>query len=82
MPKFKDYEYGWYGFACGFGSKFMDMGTCEFAHQWYEKDQKYFDRSNYEGSIDNRRGKYYNVKRQLPKLKGVVFIYGDYKDCI
>ena len=75
--KFKDYEYGWYGSVGGYGGKWMDKPyickrntTSGPAH-----DRRPQTRSNYEGSV-------IEIKKQLPKLKGVKFIYGDYKTSV
>ena len=74
-PAFKDYEYGFYGFHCSISAYWMNSGKVEVrniirqsgSHQYNYSDYRTFARA---------------TMKQLPKLKGVNFIYGHYKDVI
>jgi len=70
-PAFKDYEYGFYGFHCSINFYWMNSAYCQnYIHSWDNKERLRYDKS------------VVSLKKQLPKLKGVIFIYGNYKDCI
>jgi len=67
--KFKDYEYGWYGIMTTYQTKFMGSGSNHnYIHGYDGKPRELYDKATI------------NVFKQLPKLKGVIFIYGDYRD--
>jgi len=69
---FKDYEYGFYGFIGSFSGKWMDTGK---VHEYEHLNYTCGHRSDYTFRLRH------NMK-QLPKIQSVVFIYGDYKECI
>jgi len=74
---FKDYEYGFYGIVCSFQANYM--GTVRGLNT------KVLNRTdvNRQGKIENFYQQSHNsMKKQLPKIQTVVFIYGDYKECI
>jgi hypothetical protein len=69
---FKEYEYGWYGFACSYNGMFMAQ-----ANSSYRKHDAY--------KVGYRSDYFFNreqLLKQIPRLKGVVFIYGDYKTSV
>ena len=68
---FKDYEYGWYGFHCSRNGHWMHS---IIAHKYIETGTLR-TRSLFEEWSRH-------TKKQLPKIQTVVFIYGDYKECI
>jgi len=70
---FKDYEYGFYGFHCSISAYWMNSGVCQ--NQNYTDGRKKPHISKY---TQQSQG----TLKQLPKLKGVIFIYGNYKECI
>jgi hypothetical protein len=72
-PAFKDYEYGLYGHLCSQFGIFMNNGTCQTVSLTQKGNTLW---KNYYSERVN------SMLRQMSKLKGVVFIYGDYKDCI
>jgi hypothetical protein len=71
MPKFKDYEIGWYGHTLTYNS--MWMGSYKVP-PGYAHSRVLNGRTRNEYS-SNRN----NIMKQLDSLKGVVFVYGDYK---
>jgi len=66
---FKDYEYGWYAHIGTFNGTFMHSQYCH--NRYLNKKEKNEYRANRK-----------NLFKQLPKIQSVVFIYGDYKECI
>ena len=71
-PLYKDYEYGWYGFVCSYNGVFMTSSSISLRkHEQYKSGF----RSDYQFNMEH-------IMVQLSKLKGVVFIYGDYRDVI
>jgi len=75
-PLFKDYEYGWYGFHGSFKGTFMTGAVCEMFVCYINKARtKFYDRSYYNNNLKA-------LEEQLSKLKGVIFIHGNYKDIL
>ena len=70
--KFKDYEYGWYGFHGTFGGLFM---WSEAYHDIKYKDGRKMLGNQYRVTRNN-------TLKQIQKLSTVRFIYGDYKEVI
>jgi len=69
-PAFKDYEYGWYGFNCSIKAYWFNTGYVQ-------------QRKHSQGHVVGNYGETQrSIKKQIPKLKGVIFIYGNYKDSI
>jgi len=68
---FKDYEYGFYGYHASINAYWMNSGYCYN----YIRNDNHKIRSHYNGRI-------IDLIKQIPKLKGVIFIYGDYKTCV
>ena len=68
---FKDYEYGWYGFNGSYSGKWMDLGYCQQnkATKVTPEYNKYIQMRN-------------NTLKQIPKLKDVLFVYGNYREII
>jgi len=74
--KFKDYEYGFYGFHCSHRSYWMNSEDCVSFVQKHNPPRNYIDLNNH------YKQKRANALKQLPKIQTVVFIYGDYKECV
>jgi len=68
---FKDYEYGWYGFNGSHNAYWMNSPMSQ-KQRLNARDKKLY--SKYTSALND-------LNKQLPKLKGVIFIYGNYKDC-
>lgn len=85
MPKFRDYEYGFYGFIGSMNSRFMETGFCHI-HKTTRTSNKHKNPTrNLIGTIElheNYTSNYNNIMNQLPKVQDVKFISGDYKDAI
>ena len=66
--KFKDYEYGWYLHAGSFKGTFIQSGQA--CHNLYQVKRLH----NFYTSTLN------GLLNQVPKIKDVKFIYGDYRE--
>ena len=64
LERFKEYEYGWYLIAGSFNGIWCQG----------EANTNYRDNRNYYKENHN------TIIKQLPKIKDVVFIYGDYRE--
>jgi len=75
-PLFKDYEYGWYGFMASINCYWFNTPNnhTRKLNRIDPKRQNKFENS-YEQAVNG-------TFEQLPKLKGVIFIYGNYKTVI
>ena len=72
---FKDYEIGFYGIICSYKAKWFDVPFIHITRiVWPDGNLKQIQ-SKYTSSLNG-------IKKQLPKIQSVVFIYGDYKESI
>ena len=74
--KFKEYEYGFYGHVGSYHISWWLCAGCQnFIHNDKSNKNGYRDKP-----INNYTATRKGIMKQLPKIKDVVFIYGDYKD--